>query len=231
MLLTFFGRGSGFADEHTSAYFVTKSNDLVVFDCPVTAFFKLKHMDLSSYNDVYFLITHTHGDHISGLGLYIQFSKFNLMKKAIVIAPSYAVSCDIQTLLQVEGIDPSWYSMKIVENEIIPGISVVAIPTVHVLRLKNKCFGYQVKFDGHTIVYSGDTSLLSPYTPFISENSEIYMDTSINDSTVHLKLDNVLKDYLRLNQKGVKVYLMHLDNAKAIEFLVKKYPDINVVNV
>ena len=42
MKLKFLGRDSGFGDEHNSAFFTTKDNDLVIIDCPVSTFEKLK---------------------------------------------------------------------------------------------------------------------------------------------------------------------------------------------
>ena len=72
MELRFFGRGFGFSDEHTSAYFTTENQEIVIIDCPVSTYNKLKHMDLLNYEELYIFITHTHGDHIGGLGLIIQ---------------------------------------------------------------------------------------------------------------------------------------------------------------
>ena len=46
---------------------------------------------------------------------------------------------------------------------------------------------------------------------------------------VHLKLADALEDFLALNKKGVKVYLMHLDDVAAAEKIVADYPDIEVV--
>ena len=46
---------------------------------------------------------------------------------------------------------------------------------------------------------------------------------------IHLKLEDALDDFIALNNKGVKVYLMHLDDVTAAEKIVADYPDINVV--
>ena len=103
MKLKFLGRGSGFSDiteGHTSAFFeTTDNNDLVVIDLPMSSFYKLKNFDLSKYNNIYVLITHTHGDHISGLGLFAQLTFFVFKKKIKIIAPSDAVRTDINTVL------------------------------------------------------------------------------------------------------------------------------------
>ena len=70
MMLRFLGRGSAFADEHNCAYF-TAGDDLVLLDCPMSAFTKLKQKDLKAYENIYVLITHTHGDHIGGVAMLI----------------------------------------------------------------------------------------------------------------------------------------------------------------
>lgn len=48
---------------------------------------------------------------------------------------------------------------------------------------------------------------------------------------IHLKLEDALEDFIGLNQRGVKVYLMHLDDAIAAEKIVAGYPDIEVVTL
>ena len=64
MYLHFLVRGAGFANEHTSAYFVTKGKDFFLIDCPSSTFVKVKNFDLSAYENFFVLITHTHGDHV-----------------------------------------------------------------------------------------------------------------------------------------------------------------------
>lgn len=67
-MLKFFGRGSAFADEHNSAFFIY-GNDLILIDCPATSFQKVKKMEkLSKFDNIFILVTHTHGDHSGGVG-------------------------------------------------------------------------------------------------------------------------------------------------------------------
>ena len=73
-MLEFLGRGSAFADEHNSAFFV-HDNDLILIDCPATTFQKVKKMKgLSEFENIFILVTHTHGDHSRGIGTMLQYA-------------------------------------------------------------------------------------------------------------------------------------------------------------
>lgn len=229
MALKFLGSGSGFADQHNSAYFPTGNNEMVIIDCPVSTFQKLKHTDLSDYKHFYLLITHTHGDHVGGLGLFVQYAFFTLKKTVTVVAPSEAVAKDISTLLAIEGNEPSWCELITAKDVTSKPWFSDCILTKHSPQLENKCFGYRLTVDGKNVVYTGDTSTLEPFIPYLTSGSLLYVDTSVYYGMIHLKLEDALDDFLMLNSKGVKVYLMHLDDSAAAEKMVSGYPDIEVV--
>ena len=94
-MLQFFGRGSAFADQHNAAFF-REQGDLILLDCPGTAFQKVKRFDWSNVFNVYVRITHTHGDHIGGLGTLLQYLFFTQYKRLTVVAPSELVREDLQ---------------------------------------------------------------------------------------------------------------------------------------
>ena len=231
MALKFFGRGSGFTDNHTSAYFSTPDNELVIIDCPVTALQKLMKMNLDAYNSIYVLITHTHGDHIGGLGLFIQYAFFVSKKIITVVAPSDEVWEDLSKLFEIEGIDSA--SFIIISSDELKNKAwfKTSILTTHAPQLSGKCFGYRLTIDGENIVYSGDTSTLMPYFPHLTKDSTFFVDTSVHYGQVHLKLEDNLKRFLFLNEKGIKIFLMHLDDVEAAKKMVAEYDDINVVEI
>ena len=85
--------------------------------------------------------------------------------------------------------------------------------------------------DAQNIVYTGDTSTIDPFLPYLVEGSILYVDTSVYYGMIHLKLEDALNDFLALNARGIKVYLMHLDDVSAAEKIVADYPDIEVVTL
>lgn len=233
MVLKFFGRGSGFADEHTSAYFTTENNEMVIIDCPASTFFKLKKMDLTSYEKIYVLITHTHGDHIGSLGLFVQYAYFTLKKLVVVVAPSEKVAKDIETVLRIEGNDSSWCEIVTGDNLWSETWYYGSILTKHSPQLEEKCYGYNLFVSDKEVIYTGDTSTLVPFLddfrcPGIGE---LYVDVSVHYGQIHLKLEDALEPLKSLTESGVKVYLMHLDDVEAAEEIIKDIPNIEVVKV
>jgi len=236
MVLKFFGIGAENADEHTSAYFTIREDEMVIIDCPFSAYQKLKKMDLTSYEKIYILITHTHAGRISGLSLFVKYAFFKLNKKCIIVLPNEGVLKDIKTLLGIEGNDLSWCKLITADDndlwktEWFYGYAL----TNHSPRLKNKCCGYEVIVDGINVIYTGDTSTLEPFG-FMEEGfdgeTQIYVDTTIHEGKVHLKLKEHLDELKELTEKGIKVFLMHLDDVEAAEEIVKDIPNIEVVPV
>lgn len=211
-MLKFLGRGAAFSDEHNSAFFI-EDNELVLIDCPATSYQKVKKMNWEQYDNIYILITHTHGDHSGGVGTMLQYVWFisYMKKKVTVVAPSEAVKEDLLLLLmRVEGCEKEWFNI-VTADELDKKWLVSAILTSHVEPLEGKCFGYHLKVNGTNVIYTGDTATLEPFIPLLKKGSHLYTEAAYYKSNVHIYLKDSLPEFLKLAEKGVIVYLMHLD--------------------
>ncbi|WP_297957945.1 YqiA/YcfP family alpha/beta fold hydrolase [uncultured Ruminococcus sp.] len=220
-LLMFLGRGSAFADEHNSAFFV-EDNELVLIDCPATSYQKVKKMNWEQYDNIYILITHTHGDHSGGVGTMLQYVWFAsyMKKKVTIVAPSEEVKEDLLLLLmRIEGCEQAWFNI-ITADELDKKWFISAVPTIHVKPLEGKCFGYHLNIRGNNVVYTGDTATLEPFRPLLKNGSFLYTEAAFYKSEVHLCLKDMLPEFIRLTDGGVHIYIMHLDVEDEIKRMI-----------
>lgn len=221
------GNGSGFSKTYTSAYF-THENDLIIIDMGDTAYHRLQKMDLTSYNDIYIFITHTHFDHVGGLPIFAQFVFYVLGKTPIIVAPSKEVKKDLSQLLKIGDLSKDMYKLK-VADEINKDFFVTAVKTYHSPGyIKDKCFGYVFFDNGIHTIYTGDTSTIEPFRPYITDTSSLYIDVSAHYGKVHLKFDEVLDELKNYAKNGTKIYLMHLDDRRFVMNAIKDIKNIYV---
>ncbi len=214
-MLTFLGRGSAFADEHNSAFFIHDGN-LILIDCPMSSFEKLNDMNLTLFDHIYLLVTHTHGDHVSGIGMLVDLLQFSVRTPITVVAPSKEVEGDLFYLLsRIEGCNESWYEL-INTEELDTDWFVCSIQTSHTEELAGKCFGYCLTVEGNRVVYTGDTNTLVPYEKYISDGAYLYTEVSAYKSPVHLYCADIHDKIKAYIERGVHVYLMHMDDEKRI---------------
>lgn len=223
-MLQFFGRGSAFDDEQNSAFF-SDGDDVILVDCPMSSFHKLRKMNIEHLTDsrniriIIILVTHTHGDHVSGIATLIQFAYYVWHVPVVVAAPNAEVKEDLRYLIRrLEGCDDIAYHLTTADRLKLWVKDV--IPTTHAPGLAGRCFGYHLLVDDNNVIYTGDTNTFEPYIPYISEGSTLYVEVSSRKSPVHLYLPDILDDLIDLTEKGIDVYLMHLDNEAAINEMI-----------
>lgn len=201
--LTFLGKDYGFGEKNTSAFF-EDGNNFYLFDCGCTVFNILKNkIDFNKYNNIYVFITHLHSDHAGSLSQLLLFLWYAYNKKATVI--SHCVH--IRDYLAITGAQSEIYKLQTEFNDL------EFILTKHVPDMD--CYGLKIELAGKKIVYTGDTCELAPFLPSLKNADELYVDTSINGN-VHLKIAKVLPELLQIQKDGTNVFLIHLDDEKAV---------------
>ena len=230
-MLNFFGKGSAFADDNTCAYFVD-DNDMVLIDFSLEAFPKLRRLDLSGISTIYVLVTHTHGDHISGIGTLIHYAYYILKRPVIVVAPSKVIADHLEYLFdKIEGCHMDAYSI-VSPEKLNKSWFLAPILTKHSDVLEGNCFGYGLQIDNCLTVYTGDTKTLDPFIAFLKKadttQKRLYTEISAYKSDVHLFIDDNLNTLLDLNRQGIDVYLMHLDNEDVIREKIQN-TDLKIV--
>ncbi len=220
-MLQFLGRGCAFADDNNCAFFRYR-DELVLLDCPMTAFHAVKHSDLTEgAARIRIFVTHTHSDHISGIPLLIHYVFYLLHPRPeiIICAPSEEVRRDLAYLIErIEGCRPESYTLELAEDA---PFAAEAIPTEHVPTLEGRCFGYHLQIDGQDIVYTGDTCTLEPFLPYLHEGTALYTEASCSGSPVHLSLEQALPELRELENQGVRIFLMHLDDEEQTEKTIR----------
>ena len=203
-MLKFLGRGSGFSTSDNSAY-IEYDDSLILIDCGNTVFNVLRErVDLSKYDSIYIIITHLHPDHAGSLGQLIMYLGYVLSKKPIIVS-----ECEkMQDYLNIIGVDRSLYNLN---SRAISGLKF--IKTQHTSLID--AYGFVFEYKGKKIVYTGDTSTLNPFRKDIKEANELYVDVS-KKGIVHIQIDDVFQELIQIQDKGTKVYLMHLDDEEYI---------------
>ena len=201
--LTFLGKDSGFKKNNNSAY-IEKNNDLILIDCGFAIFEKAKEkFNFSKYDNIKIIITHLHNDHAGSLSQLIMYLWFVLNKKVTVIS-----NCkDISTYLKITGTPEESYSLSSKEE------NIKFIKTEHVKEIDS--YGFEMIIDNKKIVYTGDTKTIEPFENFVEDADEFYVDVS-KFGGVHLKIDDILEKLQKIQQKGTKIILMHMDDEQYI---------------
>ena len=214
--ITFLGKDSGFGFQNTSAYAIV-DNRLLLIDCGYTVFSQLQEHNLfSKISGIDVIITHMHADHVGSLSQLALYSYFVLKIPINIITEC----SDIDNFLTITGVERYWQ---------IPGFPnerytrnnnfVTFIPTDHV-GPRLDCYGFSATINGTHIVYTGDTTTLEPFIPYLDKNSILFADASYAGGA-HLKLEDNLHLLNHLSQNDVSVFLMHLDDEQKIREIIK----------
>ncbi|SFC61422.1 MBL fold metallo-hydrolase [Ruminococcus albus] len=215
-MLKFLGRGSAFHTDNNCAFFMHEGR-LVLLDCPMSAFHKMRKTGAETLagcrpENITVLITHTHSDHIGGLGMLVHFSYFVWHIPVVVVAANDEIRQDISFVLErLDGCESSAYTIISPDGT---GFTPVAVR--HAIPLEGRCFGWSFYIDGQQVVFTGDTCSLEPFMPYLTEGTYLYTEVSAYNSPVHLHIDKLRALTPELVSRNIKVFIMHLDDEKSL---------------
>ena len=76
-MLQFFGIANGLSKEKSTSAFFEYRGNLIIIDCSIDTCRELLDFDLSKYDKIYVIVTHTHSDHVGGIGMLAAYLGWN----------------------------------------------------------------------------------------------------------------------------------------------------------
>ncbi|HZK38921.1 MAG TPA: MBL fold metallo-hydrolase [Clostridia bacterium] len=196
MKLLFFGTCSGtqpFPGRHHTSFAIEHRDKLYWFDAGETCSYTAHCMGVDLLKTSKIVISHTHMDHIGGLGnLLWNIRKINGITNAFegrkleLFIPQIEAWEGLQQMLAyTEGgfqcnftIDAREYADGIVFEE--DGFRVTALHNRHIKKQlkqgeKWRSFGFLIEAEGKRIVYSGDTNGFEDFAPLLHPQCDILL--------------------------------------------------------
>ena len=195
--------------------YIKNNNDLLIIDACEEATKKLFDVEaFNDINDIYIILTHTHYDHVAGLGVLLWYSNFYLNKKPKIIYNDEDYKERISELLRITGVNEKFYDF-VHENTLNFDFKVNMQQTPHALDMK--CFGIMFEDDDGKYYYTGDTRDIDYVRKLAFDDNvkTIYCEVAEETYDVHIKYEDIMdldKD---------KFILMHFDTLRLYERIIK----------
>ena len=155
--------------------------------------------------NIYIAITHTHFDHVAGLGVFIWYCNFYLNISPKIIYSNFKYKSHLKKLLKLTGVDKKYVDFIKDSSFKINDLTLNMQPTTHTPKLQ--CLGIMLEDKEGKYYYTGDTNDIN-YIKALCEDEtvkKIYTEVATETYDVHIKYDDVVD----LNKE--KLVLMHFD--------------------
>lgn len=199
-----------------SSYLKEKDN-LLIIDLCEGATEKLDEVGaLEDVKNIYIAITHTHFDHIAGLGVFIWYSNFYLNIKPKIIYSDLDYLKNLKDILKLTGVDENYVEFIKDSSFKMNDLTLAMQPTIHTPNLQ--CYGIMFKDELGKYYYTGDTLDINYIKELCNDETikRIYTEVATETYGVHIKYD----DIKTLNNKE-KIVLMHFDTEDLYECAIK----------
>ena len=197
---------------------LTDNHNFVIIDPNIQCIEKLIKNEIlcEQTTEIFIVITHTHADHISGLGPLIWQCGIIYKKRPVILANSKKFKRHIEKLLTMMGVDKKYYTFSLKNNITFNNINIQARKTIHTPDLD--CFGIEFQDSEGKYYYSGDTKDCEYIKTIISNNEykDIYIEVS-NYPKLHMDYEALKK---LIDTK--KLIAMHFESLQLYEQVKKE---------
>ena len=220
--LKFIGTGGAYNLEFGGNSAFIKDNDkLLLIDCCEEATAKLYKVNaFAGIKEIIVAITHTHSDHMAGLGTFIWYSNFLLNIKPKIISNTPTFENRLKDTLTLLGVDGKYYEFVDCKDIEIDDCVLEMIPTTH--KVDMEAFGIMFTDDSGKYYYTGDTNDIEFVKKLAFDNNikKIYSECSWESYGSHIDYRELLglpKDkFVLMHFEDVKLY----DHMKSQGFVV-----------
>lgn len=216
MELNFIGIGGAFNVElGSNCAYIKENNKILFIDFGLDTLEKvIRHKLINDVEEIYVLITHTHGDHVGGLPTFIQYAYLGFKKEVKIVKNSDSFTKTLKTLLDLTAVSSSFY--KFINIQDLPfSFNAELRKTTHTPLLE--C--YSVIFsenDGKTL-YTSDSNDIEYLKEKINDKEFKKIYTEVGETP------SVHTDYNELKKLDKsKLILMHIESMKLYEEILKE---------
>ena len=186
--------------------FYKEENKLLIIDACECATKKLLEANaFKNVEEIFISITHTHFDHIAGLGVMIWYCKYylNIIPKIVYANKTHLKK--LQQLLKITGVIEGPYCFVNEKDFNLGGLKLKYLKTNHEPTLL--CYGIMFKDASGKYYYSGDTNDISFIKFLLGDEGvkRVYCEVRSKPSINHIYYDELLK------VKNNKIIPMHFN--------------------